>query len=160
MNKVLPSRIRKNVLYFFIVLLISLIPTTTNAGLFDFDDLTPFDILHDADIPDAGGLLDAAESIPVGLNVPFGGPIITVLPCLNGGLLIYFYDFRTKIPQIINLQAGFSRIYMFFSFLPGNNILGTYTSGTGVCVISGIPVPTFGAINFTPGVGTSAFPSF
>lgn len=157
MNKILFFNLKK-IFYRILIISLILIPSVTHAGL--FDDLSPFDILKGAGVPDAGGLIDTAESIPVGLNVPFGGPILIVLPCANGGLLIYFFDMRTKMPQIINIQLGFSKIYPFFAFLPGNNILGTYTTGTGVCFVGPIPVPTFGAVNFTPGVGTSAFPSF
>lgn len=92
----------------------------------------------------------------------FGGKVISSVPCpCSDNTLVIIQDLVTKSPLPLIYQPGISKLYSQYNlFTPGNNVVGSYTPGLGICLAGGICalVPTAGTINSLPGVGTSATP--
>lgn len=98
----------------------------------------------------------------VRVDQPFGGYILTIIPCQNGPLYMLIYDFRTYISLPILLQP-WSRLNMYYAPLPGNAVLGTYMPIPGQCVLSYYPyvaLTAIGEVSSYPfaGMGTSLLP--
>jgi len=98
-------------------------------------------------------------------QIPFGGKITSVVPCLcSGGWNIIIYDLVTMTPISLVFQMGFSRLNANYNiFTPGVWLVGTYTPG-GICIYINTegncrPRPVIGTITPFPfsGVGTSAY---
>jgi hypothetical protein len=98
----------------------------------------------------------------VRFDQPFGGYILTIIPCENGPLYMLIYDFRTYISLPILLQP-WSRLNMYYAPLPGNAVLGTYFPIPDQCVLSYYPyvaLTAIGSVSSLPyaGMGTSLLP--
>jgi len=105
----------------------------------------------------------STASATVGASLYFGGRVTAVLPCLcSGTTLVTIFDYVTNTNLPLVYQPGFTKLYSGYNlFTPGVNVLGSYTPGTGVCLIPGTPcpiIPSVGAINSLPGVGTGFTP--
>jgi len=75
-------------------------------------------------------------------QIPFGGKIVSVIPCTcnwmlgNPAVLINHVPVA-GYPQLI-FQLGFSRLYAYYSLVPGSWILGN-TLGFSTCWVGVIP---------------------
>jgi hypothetical protein len=101
---------------------------------------------------------------PTHAQIPFGGNILWIQECTcSGGLLMYIFDLKTKLPTPIVYQFGISRLNQNFNiFTLGVETLGSYTLG-GVCLMvsldcAGIPVTGTVTPRPFPGIGTSLVP--
>ncbi len=114
--------------------------------------------------------------IPTGIvTVPFGGTVLSTIPCLcSSSLLVTIEDFRTKLPIGVLYIPFVSRLNRNFNiFIPGNSALGQYYTSPLQCrngIIPFLPIEPFcvntgianGIITSLPfaGTGSSLLPSF
>lgn len=92
-------------------------------------------------------------------GTPFGGLIVTAISCTcSNNTLITVQDYYSRSIKNILVWPPISRLYMFFTFNPGQHTLGTYSNG-GVCLIrvgkSCQQIQADGYINSGPGAGNS-----
>lgn len=96
-------------------------------------------------------------------QIPFGGKIISVIPCtcnmMVGNMAVLINQLPAAGPPQLIFQLGLSRLYAYYQLVPGAWILGK-TLGASTCWIGVIPfcvpaAPVAPLINF---VGTSAGP--
>lgn len=104
----------------------------------------------------------ASADSAVRTDQPFGGYILTVIPCENGPLYLLIYDFRLYVTLPILLQP-WSRLNEYFAPSYGNAVLGTYMPIPGECVLSYYPYVSLyaiGEVSSYPfaGMGTSLLP--
>ncbi len=89
----------------------------------------------------------------------FGGMITGLIPCTcSNNYLIYLVDLVSKSVKAIVVSPPFSRLYLFYTFNPGQWAIGTYSSGPICMVYTGNSceeVTSDGAINSGPGAGSS-----
>lgn len=90
---------------------------------------------------------------------PFGGLITGLIPCTcSNNYMIYVADLVSKSIKSIVVSPPFSKLYLFYTFNPGQWALGTYSSGPKCLVTSTTgcnEIPSDGAINSGPGAGSS-----
>lgn len=89
----------------------------------------------------------------------FGGIITGLIPCTcSNNYLIYVVDLVSKSVKSILVWPPYSKLYLFYTFNPGQWVLGTYTAGPVCEVVTTYgcdTIPTDGAINSGPGAGSS-----
>lgn len=96
----------------------------------------------------------------------FGGRIIMNTPCpCSANYMITLFDLSLKAPISVVFQPGVSSLKMNYNPTVGENVLGGYVRGTGVCLIyvgtgcspspTGVPL---GTIDTVRGVGTTLTP--
>lgn len=105
-----------------------------------------------------------AQEEPVVVNyqgTPFGGIITGLIPCTcSNNYLIYVVDLVSRSVKSIVVSPPFSRLYLFYTFNPGQWALGTFSPGP-ICLVTTTTgcneIPSDGAINSGPGAGSSGF---
>lgn len=73
-------------------------------------------------------------------QIPFGGTIVTVIPCLASGNYM-ITQIPAAGPAVVMYQPGISRLYSYFQLTPGSWILGN-TAGMVPC-LKLVPFPPF-----------------
>jgi len=74
------------------------------------------------------------------LGLPFGGKIVTVIPCLASANYMITHV-PAAGPPVVIYQPGISRLYSYFQLTPGNWMLGN-TLGMAPC-LKLVPFPPF-----------------
>lgn len=102
----------------------------------------------------------SADGLPVNYDgTIFGGIITYAIPCpCSFNSLIYVSDLVSKSVKAIVVSPPFSKLYLFYTFNPGQWALGTFSTGPKCMVYSGTSceeVYSDGAINSGPGAGSS-----
>jgi hypothetical protein len=86
----------------------------------------------------------------------FGGQIVYMIPCVCSlNLLLYVRDVRYGILPLV-YQPGLTFLYKMYQPRPSVNSLGSYTPGTGVCLVySGNSCESIPALGLMLRLGTS-----
>ena len=71
-------------------------------------------------------------------NMPFGGPLLTVVPC-DGGLWITVGP-PAILPNSFIILAGGTLVYRYGAFHPGANVIGTWDEVGIPCIVGVVPV--------------------
>jgi len=99
----------------------------------------PKGALPKGDAVKAGGLAKADSAAFDIIPIPFGGRILTAVPCPPTGLLITVLTFLG--PRLLVVEPLSTRIYAYGLFLPGNSVLGMHGTIPTSCVYPFVVIP-------------------
>lgn len=108
----------------------------------DYENTDPFGIYggDDWEFGESSGISPNSVSQVMTGQIPFGGRIVKVIPCLASGNFMITHVPAAGSP-VVMFQPGASRLYSYFQLTPGNWMLGN-TLGMVPC-LQLVPFPPF-----------------